>query len=77
MSKVFKLNKSGVRQLLKGEKMKKMLSEKAEEIVDRCGDGFEANPHIGRNRANILIKANSVKSYYKNLKENTILKALR
>lgn len=77
MSKVFKLNKSGVRRLLKSEEMKKMLSEKADIIVGKCGDGFESDHHTGRNRVNILIKANSVKSYYKNLKENTILKALR
>ncbi|EHL13130.1 hypothetical protein [Peptoanaerobacter stomatis] len=77
MSKVFKLNKIGVRELLKGEDMKKVLSEKADEIVGRCGDGFESDTHIGRNRANVLIKTNSIKSYYKNLKENTILKALK
>ena len=77
MSKVFKLNKIGVRELLKGEDMKKVLSEKADEIIGRCGDGFESDPHIGRNRANVLIKTNSIKSYYKNLKENTILKALK
>lgn len=78
MSKmVFKLNKSGVRELLKGEDMKKVLSEKADEIVGRCGDGFEAKENVGTNRANVLIKTNSVRAYYKNLKENTILKALK
>lgn len=78
MSKVkVKLNGAGVRQLLQSTEMQTLLSEKAREIVGRCGEGYSSDIYVGKNRANAMIKADTRKSQRDNLKNNTILKAVR
>lgn len=70
------LNGDGVRQLLKSSEVQKLLKDKATEIRDRCGDGYEQDVHIGENRANAMIWAETHKAKRDNLKNNTILKAV-
>lgn len=78
MSKLkFVLNKAGVRQLLKSEEMKSILTEKATGIRNRCGDGYEQDIYVGRNRANAKVWAETFKAKRSNLKNNTILKAVK
>lgn len=74
---IFKLNRKGVKELLKSEEMADIINKKAEEIKDRCGDGFEVSKYEGKNRVNASVKAETFKAKRKNAKENTILKALR
>lgn len=73
----FTLNKRGVRELLRGEEIQIVLNEKAEQIQSRCGIGYEIDSYIGRFRANSMIYANTYGAKRDNLKNNTILKALR
>lgn len=78
MSKLkFVLNKAGVRQLLKSEEMKSILTEKATGIRNRCGDGYEQDIYVGRNRANARVWAETFKAKHSNSKNNTILKAVK
>ena len=78
MSKLkFVLNKAGVRQLLKSEEMKSILTEKATGIRNRCGDGYEQDIYVGRNRANARVWAETFKAKRSNSKNNTILKAVK
>lgn len=79
MSKDFKfeLNSSGVRDLLQSEQMQSILIEKASEIRDRCGDGYSQDIHVGKNRANAMVYADSFKAKIDNSKNNTILKAMK
>ena len=37
----FKLNRSGVRALLRSQEMKAMLKSKADAAAQACGDGYE------------------------------------
>lgn len=73
----FELNRSGVRELLRSDEMQSLLNEKATGIRNRCGDGFDQDVMVGRNRANAMVWADSFTAKRKNLKENTILKAVR
>lgn len=73
----FQLNKAGVAELLKSAEMQAMLEDKASGIKNRCGDGYEQDVYVGRNRANAMVYASSFEAKRDNLKNNTILKAVR
>lgn len=78
MSKLkFVLNKAGVRQLLKSEEMKSILTEKATGIRNRCGEGYEQDIYVGRNRANAMVKTATFQARKENSINNTLLKAVR
>lgn len=78
MSKMkFKLNYKGVGELLKGSEMQDLLSGKADEIQGRCGVGYESDVHVGKTRANAMVSAATFQAKRDNLKNNTILKAVR
>lgn len=78
MSKMkFKLNRKGVSELMKSEDMQAILKEKADETLNRLGDGYESNLYVGKNRANVMVYAETYKAKKDNLENNSILKAVR
>lgn len=77
MSKNFKLNRSGVRQLMQSAEMQSVLRDKASQIQSRCGDGYESDVMVGKNRANAMIRAATSAAKRDNMDNNTILKAVR
>ena len=78
MSKMkFKLNGAGVAELMKSDAMQVVLDDKATAIKNRCGDGYEQDIYVGKNRANAMVTATSYKAKKENLKNNTLLKAVR
>lgn len=77
MSKNFKLNRKGVRELMQSQEMQAVLQEKASQITARCGDGYEHNVMVGKNRANAMVRAATSKAKRDNMDNNTILKAVR
>ncbi len=72
-----KLNRSGVRALLQSPAMQKECRKQAEQIRSRCGDGYESDVYVGRNRANAMVWAETSAAKRDNLDNNTILKALK
>lgn len=78
MSKLkFKLNRKGVAELMKSKEMQEVLREYATNIKNRCGEGYEQDMYIGKNRANAMVSAITYQAKSDNLKNNTILKAVR
>lgn len=78
MAKVkFKLNGRGVGQLLKSAEMQGVLEEYATAIRNRCGDGYEQDRFVAGSRAVAIVKATSFKAKRENMKNNTLLKAVR
>jgi len=78
MSKVkFVLNRAGVRQLMQSEEMQSILKDKADAALNSLGEGYKSDIYIGKNRANAMVWADSIKAKRENLKHNTILKAVR
>ena len=76
MSKMkFKLNRAGVRELMRSEEMKEVLMSYAREIADEAGEGYE--PYLGRNRYNIRVETAEENAYKDNLKNNTLEKVIR
>lgn len=78
MSKMkFKLNRAGVSSLLKGEAMQTLLTEKASGIRGRLGAGYNQDVHVGKNRANAMVWPDTYEARRDNLKNNSLLKAVR
>lgn len=78
MSKTkFKLNSSGVSNLLRSKEIQAILEEKGSAVAERAGDGFEVKVSPGQKRANATVSTTDIKSMAKNAKDNTLLKALR
>lgn len=73
----FKLNYSGVGQLLKSAEMQNVLEEKAKGIRNRAGEGYKQDTYVGKTRANAMVYADSYAAKRDNMKNNTLLKAVR
>lgn len=76
-SSKFKLNRNGIASLMKSPEMQNILTTHATSIRSRCGDGYEQDIFVGKNRANAMVSAKTYKAKRDNLKNNTLLKAVR
>lgn len=72
-----KLNSAGVRAMLKSSEMQGILKDQADAIVQRCGDGYEIDPFVGKRRANVSVRTKSKKAVKDNSENNTLLKSLK
>lgn len=78
MAKVeLKLNKKGVRELLRSDEMKSICEEHANNALSKLGAGYSVSSMVGQNRANASILAETYEAKKENAEHNTILKALR
>ena len=73
----FVLNRAGVRQLMQSEEMQAILKDKADNALNSLGEGYKSDIHVGKNRANAMVYADTYQAKRENLKHNTILKAVR
>ncbi|HEL2357132.1 TPA: hypothetical protein U2C31_001194 [Streptococcus suis] len=73
----FKLNRAGVRELLKSPEMQAVLTDKANGIRNRAGTGYESDIFVGKTRANAMVYADSFQAKRDNKKNNTLLKAVK
>lgn len=73
----FKLNRSGVASLMKSEAMQGVLEEKATAIRYRAGEGYKQDTFVGKTRANAMVYADTYQAKKDNMKNNTLLKAVR
>lgn len=72
-----KLNKAGVRELLKSDEMMQICKDHAYSAQSKLGDGYKVTYHKGKRRVNASICADSTEARRDNIENNTILKALR
>lgn len=78
MNKIkFELNRSGVRDLLKSAEMAGVLSEHAEAIRSRCGEGYETDEKSLSTRVVASVYTAEYEAMRDNSDNNTLLKALR
>lgn len=73
----FKLNRAGVRELMKSDAMMGICKDYANSAKQRLGDGYEVDSHVGTNRVNAMIYATWYQTKKENSDNNVILKALR
>lgn len=72
-----KLNRSGVRKMLRSTEIMQVCKDHAYATQAALGEGYEVTYRTGKNRANAEIAAVSKEAREENAKNNTILKALR
>ena len=73
----FELNRSGVRTLMQSEEMQSILKSKANNALNSLGQGYKTDSYVGKNRANAMVYADTYQAKRDNLKNNSILKAVR
>lgn len=71
------LNRAAVRELLRSSEMQSICKELADGIAGRVGSGYEVTTHTGKNRVNASVNATSYEAKRDNMKNNTLLKAVR
>ena len=71
------LNSEGVRELLRSAEMEAICKQQAQEIKNRVGDGYIVTTYTGRNRVNASVYAVTDQAKRDNLKNNTLLKAVK
>lgn len=71
----FVLNRAGVRELMQSQEMVDVLTEFAGQVATNAGEGYSV--HIGPNRANVSVVADTDEAYYDNLDNNTLEKSIR
>lgn len=72
-----KLNGAGVGALLKSKEIQNILNQEATKIRSRCGPGYEQDRHVGKTRANAMVYPKTYQAKKDNLRNNTLLKAVR
>ena len=78
MSKMkFELNRKGVAALMKSGAMQKTLTSYATGIKNRSGAGYKQDVHVGKNRANARVWADTSQAKKDNLDNNTLLKSVK
>lgn len=70
------LNSAGVRELLKSDWAAGECMICAQSVASRAGDGFEVEARNYPERTGYAVKAATYEAKRKNLKENTLLKAM-
>lgn len=73
----FELNRKAVSELMKSDGMQAVLNDHASAIRNRCGDGYEQDIYVGKNRANAMVRAETLKAKKDNSNNNTLLKAVK
>lgn len=73
----FKLNRSGVASLMKSNQMQDVLEEKATGVRNRAGEGYKQDIYVGKTRANAMVYADTYQAKKDNMKNITLLKAVR
>lgn len=77
MAKVqFKLNRAGVRDLMKSSEMMGICKSYADSALGRLGGGYEVTTYTGKTRVNAQVSAETYQAKRDNLKNNSILKAV-
>lgn len=72
----FKLNKAGVRELLKSEGVYGECKKVAQSALAKCGDGYAVHDVKYPERSGVAISATTMRAVNDNKKNNTILKAV-
>lgn len=71
------LNSEGVRELLRSPEMAAICLGHAQAIAGRAGDGYSVSTYTGATRVNASVITDTVEAIQDNMKNNTLLKAVR
>ncbi|MCM1172078.1 MAG: hypothetical protein NC393_08110 [Clostridium sp.] len=69
-----KLNREGVRSLLRSQDMMNICKEHADKLAEKCGAGYETSEYTGKNRVNVTVYPKTIAAKKENYNNNTLLK---
>lgn len=72
----FVLNRKGVRELMQSPEMLSTVTEYANQVKNRAGEGYEVTQYTGKTRVNASVHAETFEARKDNYENNTLLKAL-
>lgn len=72
----FELDSSGVKELLAGAEMQRLLGSLADNVVGTAGEGYEKKLYVGAKRCAYTILPTSIEASKRNLKHNILVNAL-
>lgn len=73
----FKLNRKGVSDLMKSAEMQTVLKDIADGALNSLGEGYKSDARVGKSRANVMVYADTYQAKADNMRNNSILKAVR
>lgn len=73
----FELNSKGVGDLLKSAGMQSILDQKASDIRQRAGVGYNHDVRVNEGRAHAMVWAETYQAKKDNSQNNTLLKAVK
>lgn len=71
------LNSDGVKELLKSPEMAAICQQHAQAIANRAGSGYAVTVYTGASRVNASVITETPEAIRENMKNNTLLKAVR
>lgn len=71
------LNSDGVKELLKSPEMASICQQHAQAIANRAGGGYAVTVYTGASRVNASVITETPEAIRENMKNNTLLKAVR
>lgn len=74
---VLKINHSVVRDLLRGDAMKKTLLAEGNKVAAKAGPGFEATYYQGRNRGRVTVEPKTSEAIAAQTRNDVLRKALK
>lgn len=78
MSKIkLELNSEGVREMLKWDETRAVCMEHANRVRNNCGNGYVVQSRTYRERSGAAVFADTPEAYRDNLKNETLLRALK
>ena len=72
-----KLNSAGIRELMKSTEIKSVCREKALQVLSMSGQGYDMGERHYPSRTGFAVYPVTAKAYYDNLKNNTLVKAVK
>ena len=71
------LNKAGVRELLKSQEAGNMCMEYANQVQERAGQHYKAEPRRYPERTGAAVFPSDSEGFYENLRNNTLVRSLK
>lgn len=73
--KVYIFRKAFSTEVMNSDNMTAYLKEYANDVVNRCGEGYACKVRKGSKRAVATVHPETAEAYFDNMKHNTLLKA--
>ncbi|WP_311342816.1 hypothetical protein [Corynebacterium riegelii] len=72
----YKPNRAGLREVLASPEVASLVSDHAERVAARCGDGFVASQRMGKTRQRAIVYPDTWSAKHRDARENVMVRVL-